>query len=180
MVVNPKIWFDLIFLVNCFDAFKFPRTLYLRIQMTKWSLVWVIVWGQPDDKKLSMVTVVVNSLTPGRFEIHFRKVIFQLISVIDGWSISCKILLKLMPMDLTDGKSTLVPVMAWCRQATSHYLSQCWPRSMPPCGITRPQWVNSLWPSDTIWGLGIWSSLTQAAACHHLFNAKRLPEPIMT
>ena len=26
-------------------------------------------------------------------------------------------------------KSTLVQVMAWCRQATSHYLSQCWPIS---------------------------------------------------
>ena len=37
---------------------------------------------------------------------------------------------------------TLVQVLAWCRQATSHYLSQCWPRSMLPYGITRPQWVN--------------------------------------
>ena len=26
--------------------------------------------------------------------------------------------------------STLVQVMAWCRQATSHYLSQCWPKSL--------------------------------------------------
>ena len=32
--------------------------------------------------------------------------------------------------------------MACCHQATSHYLSQCWPRSMLPCGITRPQWVK--------------------------------------
>ena len=32
--------------------------------------------------------------------------------------------------------------MTWCHQATSHYLSQCWPRSMSPCGVTRPQWVN--------------------------------------
>ena len=24
----------------------------------------------------------------------------------------------------------------------SHYLRQCWPRSLPPYGITRPQWVN--------------------------------------
>ena len=32
--------------------------------------------------------------------------------------------------------------MAWCRQATSHYLSQCWPRSLSSYGITRPQWVN--------------------------------------
>ena len=34
--------------------------------------------------------------------------------------------------------------MAWCCQATSHYLSQCWPRSMSPYGITRPQWVKEL------------------------------------
>ena len=27
-------------------------------------------------------------------------------------------------------KSALARVMAWCCQATSHYLSQCWPRSM--------------------------------------------------
>ena len=47
-----------------------------------------------------------------------------------------------LPLDLTD-KSTLVQVMAWCRQATSHYLSQCWPRSISPNGVTRPQWVNS-------------------------------------
>ena len=37
---------------------------------------------------------------------------------------------------------TLVQVMAWCHQATSHYLSQCWPRSLSPYGVTRPQWVN--------------------------------------
>ena len=43
---------------------------------------------------------------------------------------------------VTNDKSTLVQVMAWCRQATSHYLNQCWPRSPMPCGVTRPQWVN--------------------------------------
>ena len=47
-----------------------------------------------------------------------------------------------MPLDLIDDESTLVQVMAWWRQATSHYLSQCWPRSMSPNGVTRPQWVN--------------------------------------
>ena len=41
---------------------------------------------------------------------------------------------------------TLVQLMAWCRQETSHYLSQYWPRSLSPYGVTRPQWVN---PSDT-------------------------------
>ena len=32
--------------------------------------------------------------------------------------------------------------MAWCRQATGHYLSQCWPKSLLPYDATRPQIVN--------------------------------------
>ena len=32
--------------------------------------------------------------------------------------------------------------MAWCRQATSHYMSQCWPRSLSPSGVTRPEWIK--------------------------------------
>ena len=83
-----------------------------------------------------------NSSAPGKFQRNLGKVIFQLILMIDGWSISCKIVLKWMQMDLTDGKSTLVQVMAWCRQATIHYLSQYWPRSLSPYGIIRPRWVK--------------------------------------
>ena len=49
-----------------------------------------------------------------------------------------------MLWDLTDGESTLVQVMAWCHQAISHYLNQCWPSLVLPYGITRPQWVNTL------------------------------------
>ena len=44
--------------------------------------------------------------------------------------------------------SILVRVMAWCQQATSHYLNQFWPSSMWPYGIDRPR-VNSFTPSDT-------------------------------
>ena len=32
--------------------------------------------------------------------------------------------------------------MTWCHQAPSHYLSQCWPRSLSPYGITWPQWFK--------------------------------------
>ena len=50
-----------------------------------------------------------------------------------------------MSLHLTDDKSTLVQVIAaWCRQTTSHYLSQCWTKSMSPNGVTRPQWVKIL------------------------------------
>ena len=77
-----------------------------------------------------------NSLAPGKFEWNFRYLIFQIISVIDGRVISCELALRWMSLDLTDDKSILVQVMAWCRQATSHYLSQCWPRSLSPYGVT--------------------------------------------
>ena len=84
----------------------------------------------------------VNSLAPGKFEWNFRHVIFKQILVIDDCDISCEIALIWMSLDFTDDQSTLVQVMACCRQATSHYMSQCWPRSQLPYGGTRPQWVK--------------------------------------
>ena len=86
----------------------------------------------------------VNSLAPGGFENIFQNVFFKLISWIDTLSNSCETALRSMPQYPSDDKSTLVQVMAWCRQAASHYLSQCCPRSLSPYGVTRPQWVNTL------------------------------------
>ena len=80
-----------------------------------------------------------NSLAPEKFKWNLRYVIFKWILVIYGWGVSCEIALIWMSLDLTDDQSTLVQVMAWCRQATSHYLNQCWPRSQAPYGITWPQ-----------------------------------------
>ena len=37
--------------------------------------------------------------------------------------------------------------MAWCRQATSHYLSQCWPKSMRACQLTSPVAPQPLTPA---------------------------------
>ena len=36
----------------------------------------------------------------------------------------------------------LKSLMAWCRQATSHYLSQFWPRSLSPYSITMLQCIK--------------------------------------
>ena len=63
----------------------------------------------------------------------------------NGWGIYCEIALRWISMNPTDDKSILVQVMAWWRQATSHYLSQCWPRSLSPYGVTRAQWINYKW-----------------------------------
>ena len=83
----------------------------------------------------------------GDFNLNIRKVIFKLTSVNGGWGISYVIALRWMPLDLTDDKSTLAQVMAWCHQATSNYLSQCWPRSLSPYCVIRPQWVKLHFPT---------------------------------
>ena len=83
--------------------------------------------------KAKIRITIVNSLAPGGFDYSLKLVNFELLSMINILSIFCKIAIRLMPKHITDHKSTLVRVMAWCRQATSYYLSQCWP---------RPQWVN--------------------------------------
>ena len=83
----------------------------------------------------------VNSLAPGKFAWNFRQVIFKHILAIDDWGISCEIALIWMSLNFIDDQSTFVQVMVWCHQATSHYL-QCWPISLSPYDITRPQWVK--------------------------------------
>ena len=77
-----------------------------------------------------------NSLALGRSGLHFKSAIFNLVLLIGIFRSSHAP--RWMSWDLYEDKSTLVQVMAWWRQATSHYLSQCWPRSLSPYGVTRP------------------------------------------
>ena len=97
--------------------------------------------GIPGTRNFLILSL--DSLAHGKFEWNFKYVIFKWIFVIDGWGISYEIVLIWMSLDFTDDQSTLVQVMAWCRQTPSHYLSQCWPRSLSPYGVTRPQWVKT-------------------------------------
>ena len=104
--------------------------LYTKIFFTRLSFeheLWLIC--QPSF----------NSLAPGRPGCHFKTAIFNLVLLIGIFTSSKDNALRWMSRDLTDDKSTLVQVMAWCRQATSHYLSQCWPSPMSPPG------PNELW-----------------------------------
>ena len=106
---------------------------------------------QKEIKPYCDVFCFCNSLAPGIFQLNLRKIIFKLSLVTDGYDISSEIALRLTSQDLSGDKSTLVQVMAWCRQATSHYLNQCWPTSLPPYGVIRPQWVKSSRSSDAIY-----------------------------
>ena len=70
--------------------------------------------GAPVENTQKVASPCLNSLFPGRFEWNSRSVIFKLILVITGWSISCEIVIKWMSLDLTYDKSTLVQIMACC------------------------------------------------------------------
>ena len=115
------------------------------------SSIWLILYSILFWWCLMVTQIWINSLAPGRFKVNFRRVTFKLILVVKGWGISCETVLIWVSLDHTYEKSTLVQVMAWCRQATSHYLSQCWPRSLSPYGITRPQWVDTGSGSGIAW-----------------------------
>ena len=91
-----------------------------------------------------------NSLAPGKSGCDSKNGIFNLVLLIGIFRSSHDNALQWMPQDLTDDKSTLVQVMAWCHQATSHYLSQCWLSSLSSYGIARPQWVNQEGPVDLV------------------------------
>ena len=91
------------------------------------------------DSIIAHVSGAVNPLAPGRCQKCCRnfifKCIFWYIYLMDfHWNWSGELATVL--------KSALVQVMAWCRQATSHNLNQCWLMFLSPHGVGRPQWVN--------------------------------------
>ena len=96
----------------------------------------------------STTKVVNNSLVPSRCGNDFKSMISRYILQVTSMKTSCETALRRIPQNTFDNKSTLVQVMTWFPQATNHYLSQCWPRSMSPYAITRPQWITSQWWSS--------------------------------
>ena len=112
--------------------------------MFTWMWHWVIylLWNE-----------LIYSLAPGISECESENVNFNLVLLIDFFRFSHDNAPRWMPQDLTDAKSALVQVIAWCRQATSHYLSQWCLSSLSPYGVASPQWVNiliALWSLETL------------------------------
>ena len=111
------------------------------------------VLGGPEEKTQAWI----NSLFPGRFEWNCIYAIFELIHwLTDEVSL-------VMPLDFTDGKSKLVQEMAWCRQAPSHYLSQCWHRSLLPYGVNMPNTGASI---GIAWQVTIGNAHNFTGQCH--------------
>ena len=126
----------------------FPRNQWVNLDLCNsisWPVsIWLAFWLNYNlIRFLGVISIgPINSLAPGRSECDSKNVIFSLVLLIGVFRSSHDNAFWWMPQDLADDKSTLVQVMAWCRQATSHDLSQCWLSSLSPYGVARPQWVK--------------------------------------
>ena len=107
------------------------------------ALVQIMAWRRSGDKPLyepMMVNLPMHiCVTRPQW---VKCVIFQHILKIYTLSISSEIASRWMPQNFIDDKSTLVQVMAWCRQATSHYLSQVGRSILPYHQAYGIRWAN--------------------------------------
>ena len=87
-----------------------------------------------------------NSPSSGGYGFDFKYVFVKCAVVIIFMDISSAIAYRWLAQDLTDDKSGLIQVMAWCCQATSLYMNQCWLRSMMLYDVNRSQRVM---PTET-------------------------------
>ena len=89
-----------------------------------WIKFYLVTWNS---------ALVWNFCFHGWFASSFKSIVFKLITQISSLATYCNIAVRWMPQNLTNEKSTLVRIMVWCLEATSHYYtSQFWPRSMSP------------------------------------------------
>ena len=99
------------------------------------AIIWTnagILWIGPWRTNFTEILIGIHTFS-------FKKTHFKMsfgkwqpsclgLNVLRFMSTSCEITLRWIPQNTFDEKSALAQVMAWCHQATSYYLSQCWPR----------------------------------------------------
>ena len=115
--------------------------LFSRSMMVKWQ-----------EPKLANDRKLILTLRPRRNGQHIADDIFKRIFINENVWILFKISLKFVPKGPINNIPALVQIMAW-RRSVDGPLSERMMVSLPThiC-VTRPQWVNALWPSDAIYG----------------------------
>ena len=115
-------------------------------KFSKRSITFQMTGHHPDQWWLS-----VNSLAPGRPGCHFKTAIFNLVLLIGIFTSSKDNALRWMPRDLSDDKSTLVQVTAWCQQAITWANVDLVPcRHMVSLGHNELMWLQLLY-SNHVW-----------------------------
>ena len=106
----------------------------------------------------------VNTLRPRQNGHHFADDTFKWIFLNENIRISIKTSLKFVPGGSINNIPALVQIMAWHRPGDKPLSEPMMIILLTHICVTRPQWVNSLWPSDTIWQHRSMSTPTQVMA----------------
>ena len=119
----------------------------------------------------------VNTLRPRPNGRHFANAIFKCIFLNEN--VWIKISLKFVPQGPINTIPVLVQIMAWRRPGDKPLSGPMMVRLPMHIYVTRPQWVNTLWPGKAIMCLTSWSTLFQAmASC--LLGTESLHELMVT
>ena len=108
---------------------------------------------------------IFNTLRPRQNGWHFPYDIFKCIFLFENVWIWIKISLKFVPKVRINNIPALVQIMTWCRIGDKPLSEPMMVNLLMHICVTRPQWVNLLWPNDTIWQHNTMSILTQVMAC---------------
>ena len=132
-ILTTWIWTKLTKLCRCHFHNRFPdaQIWYQRSKIPLPAQVMTLCY----DTEWCPLLATMHSLVPGGC---INMIIQQMIFA----SISCAFSVKSYWNGYQNYKSTLVHVMVWFRQATSHYMKQSWPIFLPPYNITGGQWVR--------------------------------------
>ena len=108
--------------VQC--AFDILR-LYPLVKISwKTRVIWIKIKNNPnyiqENESENVICKLADILSP-----HFTD-LFKCIFLNENVWITTKISLKFVPKIPINNIPALVQIMAWCRQATSHYLNQWW------------------------------------------------------
>ena len=109
--------------------------------------------------------VLLNTLRPRQNGRHLADDIFKCFFLNENVWFPIKISLKFVPKGLINKSPALVLIMAWRRPGDKPLSEPMLVRSLTHICVTRPQWVNSLWPSYSIWRHRIGATLVQVMAC---------------
>ena len=109
--------------------------------------------------------IIFNTLRLRQNGCHFPDDIFKYISLNENIWISIKISLEFVPKGPIKNIPALVQIMAWRQPGNKPLSESVMTSSLTHICVTRPQWVNSLWPGDAIWRHRSGSTLAQVMAC---------------
>ena len=107
----------------------------------------------------------INTLRPRQDGRHFPYDIFKCIFLNENARILLKKSLRFFPKVRINNIPALLHIMAWRRPGGKPLSEPMMVSLLTHICVTRPQWVNSLWLSDTIWWQRSGSTLAQVMAC---------------